>query len=127
MRRLLLCCIGILLLVAACQKYDSIIKGQVTIKDAQENISPAVNAHVEKYQLLHDDTTKMSIVMCDSAGNYQLNYVTKGDWIIKAYLYVDTLKYEAVSNVVTTKGEDEEIIVDLMLEYQEDESGTIRE
>lgn len=40
---------------------------------------------------------------------------------------MDTLKYEAVSNVVTTKGEDEEIIVDLMLEYQEDESGTIRE
>ncbi len=118
MRKLLLCCIGILLLVAACQKYDSIIKGQVTIKDAQENISPAVNAYVEKYQLLQDDTTKMSIVMCDSAGNYQLDYVTKGDWIIKAYLYVDTLKYEAVSNVVTTKGEDEEIIVDLMLEYQ---------
>lgn len=100
----------------SCDKYDSIIYGKLTYiseEDGAEHV--AAGALVTKCKLAGDDTIMVSSVIADAEGSYSLDYVTKGEWILKSVLKADTLVYTACSNVITATGKAEDIEKNMVL------------
>lgn len=100
----------------SCDKYDGKIHGKLTYISEEDGESyAAVGALVAKCKLSDGDTIVVSGVTSDTAGYYSLDYVTKGEWILKAVLKADTLEYRAYSDVITTTGNEEDIEKNMVL------------
>lgn len=100
----------------SCDKYNSIIYGKLTyISEEDLAEHAAAGALVTKCRLAGDDTIMVSSVIADAEGSYSLDYVTKGEWILKAVLKADTLMYTACSNAITATGNAENIEKNMVL------------
>lgn len=108
----------LLLFFMSCDKYDTMIEGKVTYIDTVGNSNAAVGALVEKLKIVDNDTIKMVAVLTDTIGNYRLEYVTKGNWLLKSTMIVDdTIKYEGYSNIIKSTGQDGVLLEDIVLYY----------
>ncbi len=119
MKRISVIAVSLLLLwgmAVSCDKYDSKIQGKVVYiseQDGEEHA--AVGALVAKYSVTAKDTVKVSGVISDTAGNYLMEYVTKGEWLLKAEWVKDSVLYRGSSESISTTGANEDIIRNIVL------------
>ena len=89
--------------VLSCEKYEGTICGNVVYMNDGE-LEIAVDAIITKIKI--DGETEMMIAKekTDTNGYYVLNYLTKGSWKIIGRLEIDSVVYEAVSEVIVIDG-----------------------
>ncbi len=95
----------------SCVKYESVIQGEVTYIAYYDDMEyVAKGAILQKVQIKDSNETIISSVHSDSLGHFLFDYVTAGDWIIKAKLFTEDAVYEGKSDIIHTSGEDEKNI-----------------
>ncbi|MBO4581773.1 MAG: hypothetical protein J5701_05745 [Bacteroidales bacterium] len=108
---LLLWCMAV-----SCDKYDSKIQGKIIYISEQDGEEyAAAGALVCKYSVTSKDTVKVSGVISDTAGNYIMEYVTKGEWLLKAEYVKDSMVYSGCSDIITATGTNEVITRNISL------------
>ncbi len=108
--------IGILLLLlVACDKYNSTIEGSV-LYEQEKNLYKAPNAIVYKQVVQKEDTINIIATSCDSNGCFLFDNTTKGTWRLKGKIVLDSAIYEGCSSVFTTKGTDKVVVPDIVLQ-----------
>jgi len=91
----------------SCVKYESVIQGEVTYIAYYDDMEyVAKGAILQKVKIKDSNETIISSVLSDSLGHFVFDYVTTGDWIIKAKLITEDAVYEGKSAIIHTSGED---------------------
>lgn len=91
----------------SCEKFESQIKGKITYISLEDSLEyAAINAVLEKYKIEDDREEKISTVSADSNGLFVFDYITLGDWKIKAQFTKDSFLYIGYSDIIHTSGED---------------------
>jgi hypothetical protein len=102
---LMLCCT--IYCYTSCDKFDSQLKGKVSYISIIDSLEyPADSAILVKYSLNGDKEEKVSTVQADSNGLFVFDFVTLGDWKIKAQYTKDSFVYSGFSDKIHTSGED---------------------
>lgn len=95
----------------SCVKYESVIQGKVTYIAYYDDMEyVAKGAILQKVKIQDTNETIISGVLSDSLGHFLFDYVTAGDWIIKAKLFTEDAVYEGKSAIIHTTGEDKKDI-----------------
>jgi len=97
--------VGLFFLVCSCEKFESQIKGKVSYIASDNTEYLVSGAVLRKYKITDDKETLISSVLSDSNGLYVFDYVTAGDWTIKAQLTVEDTVYEGFYANIHTNGE----------------------
>lgn len=103
----------------SCVKYENKLKGKVIyIAYYDDKEYPAVGALMQKVAITKGKEEIVSAVLADSNGYFLFDYVTEGDWKIKAKFTDEDAIYEGESTIIHVSGEDIKE-VRLVLEFTE--------
>ncbi len=105
----------VLLLLTACDKYNSTIEGRVYYEDNGNNYK-AQEAIVYKQSINKEDTINIVATSCDTNGYYLFDNTTKGTWRLCGKLTTDSTIYIGHSSVFTTNGTDQIVVPDIVLQ-----------
>ena len=95
-------------LLAACEKYEGTISGNVVyVEDGVE--FPAIDAVITKIELKGEKEIVVAKEKTDS-GKYVLNYISKGSWKVMGWLEIDDLVYEGASDAIKMEGNKKEVV-----------------